>query len=72
MLDRWKNLFIKIFFTAACVLSILYLADRILFRLGWDLLWIPVTPDRILQLTLIALLFVVTLTLIQIRDALKK
>lgn len=71
-MDKLTNLFTKIFFTVACILFILYFVDRLFYRFGWDLLWISITPDRLIELTILALVFVITLLLIQIREALKK
>ena len=72
MIDKWTHILSRIFFTAACIFSILYVVDRILLIFGWILPWLPVTANRLIELTAIALLFVMTLLLRQIREALKK
>ena len=72
MINKWTHILSRIFFGAACVFSIIYVLDRALFFYGWDLLWIPFSANRLLDLVVIALIFVITLLLRQIREELKK
>lgn len=72
MIDKLTHIFSWIFFVTACIFSLLYIIDRVLYRLGWDFLWMPITHDRLLDFIGIALLFIITLLLRQIREALKK
>ena len=71
MVDKWTHIFIRIFFAAACIFSVLYILDRIFLFYRWELLWIPFTPDRLLEFVIIALIFTITLLLRQIREELK-
>jgi hypothetical protein len=71
MVDKWTRIFTIIFFAAACIFSILYILERIFLYYGWKLLWIPFTPDRLLEFVIIALIFTITLLLRQIREELK-
>jgi hypothetical protein len=71
MIDKWTHIFLWIFFTAACIFTIIFILDRILFFYGWTLL-LPFSAQRLLQFIVIALIFVITLLLRQIREELKK
>ena len=72
MIDKWTHILSRIFFTAAFIISILYLVARILYICGWILPWLPISSGRFLELVAIALLFVITLLLRQIREELRK
>ncbi len=72
MVDKLTSIFTKIFLAAACIFSVLYIIERIFHFYGWELLWIPVTYNRLLDFVVIALIFTITLLLRQIREALKK
>ena len=72
MVDKLANIFTRIFFAAACIFSILYILERVFFFYGWELLWIPISHNRLLDFVVIALIFTITLLLRQIREAVKK
>ena len=72
MIDKWTHILLRILFAAACIFAILYAIDRILFFFGWFLPWLPFSASRLIEFVAIALIFVITMLLRQVREELRK
>ncbi len=72
MIDRIVHILTWIFFTAAFIFSFISIWDRILLFFGWSLTWLPFSRWRLIEVAVIALIFVITLLLRQIREELRK
>ena len=71
MLEKLINLIYNLFFIIAFFLFVLAFIEWLLNLLGWTLSFIPYQPGRLFEFTGIFLLFVIALSLRELRKDLK-
>jgi hypothetical protein len=71
MKDSHYSLISRLLFVVAALLFVIAVVDWMISWFGYYLTWVPYEPGRLLEFAAILAIFVVTLLLRQIRDALK-
>jgi hypothetical protein len=72
MTDRCYSWFSRVFFFVAFILMVVAIWDWVLRLFGYTLPWLHYQPGRLFEFAAIMLIFVITVLLRQIRDAVRK
>jgi len=72
MVDRLTSIVSRVLFFFAVLLLIVGVSDRILRLFDLTLSWVPYEPGRLMELSAILVVFVISLLLRQIREEVKK
>ena len=72
MIDRLTSVTSRIFFAVSGILMIIAIWDWIMRLFGLTLSWVPYQPVRLLEISVILIIFVIALLVRQIREEVKK